>query len=90
VQAYTLKKAPQFHITLTAMQRMHLGQEQALQTYYMLYKHCLELRHTVHITPAGTVQEAADVITCKAVTRSYHMVFQVALHSHVVMYEITE
>ena len=85
VQVYTLKKAQLFHITLTEMQLMLLGQEQVLQIYYTLYKHCLELRHTEHTTPAGTAHEAADVITCRAVIRFYHMVFRVAQHFHAVM-----
>jgi hypothetical protein len=79
------KKAPQFHITLTVTQQMHLGQDQVLPIYYMLFKHYLELRHTVHTTPAGMAHEAVAVTTCRAVTRSYHTVFQAAQHFHVVM-----
>ena len=84
------KKALQFHITLTAMQLMQHGQEQVLPIYYMLFRHYLELRHTVHTIPAGMAHEAAAVTTCRAVTRSYHTVFRVAQHSHAAMYEITE
>jgi hypothetical protein len=85
VQVYTLKKAQLFHITLTEMQLMHHGQEQVPQIYYTLYKHYLELRHTVHTIPAGTAHEAVAVITCRAACHSYHTVFQAAQHFHVAM-----
>jgi len=90
VQVYTQKKVQLFHITLTVMQLMQLGQELALQIYYMLCKHCLELHRTEHTTPAGTAHEAVDVITCRVAILSYHTVFQVAQQYHAVTYEITE
>jgi hypothetical protein len=85
VQVYTLKKAQLFHITLTEMQLMLLGQEQVPQIYYTLYKHYLELHRMAHTTPAGTAHEAVDVITCRAACHSYHTVFQAAHHFHVAM-----
>jgi hypothetical protein len=92
VQVYTQKKAQLFHITLTVMQLMLLGQEQVPQIYYTLYKHYLELHHTELTTLAGpaVAHEAADVITCRAVIRFYHMVFRVVQRFHAVKFAITE
>jgi hypothetical protein len=90
VQVYTQKKAQLFHITLTVIHLMHHGQDQVPQIYYTLYKHYLELHRMAHTTPAGTAHEAVAVITCRAVIRSYHTVFQVAQLFHAVRFAITE